>query len=82
MASLLEEINILDHWDYYERKVEPHITDKIVDWNCHFQHKNFIREFLKLSGKEEIINSFHIDVKNFEREIHTNSVFYLGCLFY
>lgn len=82
MASLLEEINILDNWDYYERKDEFCIDAKIVDWNSHSKHKEFIKEFLKISGKEEIVKFFRIDLEKFERLSHTNSVFFLGCLFY
>lgn len=81
MASLFEEINSLENWNYYTRENEFQI-ETIDNWNLDNKHKKFIEDFLKLSGKIEIINFFQIELDKFERTTHTNSVFFLGCLFY
>jgi len=83
MLSILEEINNLkdEEWDYYNRTSEfP--NQKINNWNIKEKHKKFIDNFLRLSGKMDINISFENILDNFERNIHTNSVFFLGCLFY
>lgn len=81
MASLFEEINNLENWNYYTRENKFQI-ETIDNWNLDKKHKNFIENFLKLSGKIEIISFFHIELDKFTRATHTNSVFFLGCLFY
>lgn len=81
MLNLFDEINGLEKWDYYSRKDEFSIK-KIDNWNFNRKHICFIEDFLKLSGKIGIINFFKIKLDYFERGAHTNSVFFLGCLFY
>jgi hypothetical protein len=83
MSSIFEEINNLEDkdWDYYNRTSEfP--NKKIDNWNVKQNHKVFIDNFLKLSEKMDINISFENVLDDFERDIHTNSVFFLGCLFY
>ena len=81
LPNLFKEINNLNNCDYYAREAEFQIT-RVNNWNLDNEHKNFIETFLKLSGKIEIINFFKIDLDRFTRFAHTNSVFFLGCLFY
>ena len=87
MKSLLEEIKHLNGWDYYDRGGEK---CQIQNWNDSFEQKKFIKDFLKISGKELVESHFFTDdlekvgisLDNFERATHTNSVFFLGCLLY
>lgn len=80
MKSILEEINNLKDWDYYKR--EEYKLDKIEDWNDENRHKEFIENFLKISDKALILGHLNINLDELSRKIHTNSVFFLGCLFY
>lgn len=83
MSSIFEEINNLENeeWDYYQRTSE--FQNKTIDnWNLKENHKAFIEDFLKLSGKMDINVSFENVLDDFERSTHTNNVFFLGCLFY
>lgn len=83
MSSIFEEINDLanEEWDYYKITSE-YPNRKINNWNVKENHKTFIEDFLKLSGKMDINVSFDNILKDFERSIHTNSVFFLGSLLY
>jgi len=81
LRSIFDEIEDLKNWDYYERK-EKYKLDKIEDWNDEDKHKKFIEAFLKFSGKEPIFEHLDIKLEELSRKIHTNSVFFLGCLFY
>ncbi len=82
MKSLLEEIKDLNGWDYYDRGGEK---CQIQNWNDSFEQKKFIKDFLKISGKELVESHFFTDdlekvgisLDNFERATHTNSVFFL-----
>ncbi|NOQ29986.1 MAG: hypothetical protein GQ570_02560 [Helicobacteraceae bacterium] len=81
MTSLLEKINTLNDYDDYKK--EESKSPKIDDWNNQTQHKNFIEYFLESSGKASIVKEFfQIDLNNFERATHTNSVFFVGTLLY
>jgi len=83
MSNIFEEINNLqdEDWDYYIRTSEfP--NKKIDDWTAKEDHKAFIENFLKLSGKIAINDSFKNVLDDFERSTHTNSVFFLGSLLY
>lgn len=83
MSSILEEINNLknEEWDYYKRTSE--FPNKTIDnWNIKENHKAFIDDFLRLSGKMDINVSFENILDDFERSTHTNSVFFLGSLLY
>lgn len=81
MQSIMQELNELKEWDYYKRKEEDKLSG-ILDWNNTEQHREFIENFLKISGKMSVLNHFDFALESFERAIHTNSVFFLGCLFY
>jgi hypothetical protein len=81
LKSILKEIEALKRWDYYERK-EEYKLDKVKDWNDENEHKKFIEDFLRISGKDVVLNHFSINLEQLSRKIHTNSVFFLGCLFY
>jgi hypothetical protein len=86
MKSLFQEIQDLKNWDYYNR------NDKceILNWNDNTKHQSFIKNFLKISGKELIESHFFttklrdagVSLANFERATHTNSVFFIGSLLY
>lgn len=89
MKSLLQEIKDLNGWDYYDNRNEEDKC-KILNWNDITEHQTFIKKFLKIGGKESIVEHFFpndlrdvgISLENFERATHTNSVFFLGCLLY
>ncbi len=85
MKSILNQIKSMKGWDYYPRKKEDFL-DHINDWNNHEEHKNFIKTFLRISGKSIIQNAFEeingLKLEKFERLEHINSVFFLGCLLY
>lgn len=78
MISLLKQINDLKNWDYYNRNN----NQKIQDWNDEQEHRKFIEDFFEISKKENILNDFKIKVNDLSRNIHTNSVYFLGALFY
>ena len=78
MISLLKQINDLKNWDYYNRKN----NQKIQDWNDEQEHRKFIEDFFEISKKENILNDFKIEIDDLSRPIHTNSVYFLGALFY
>ena len=78
MISLLKQINDLKNWDYYNRKN----NQKIQDWNDEQEHRKFIEDFFGISKKENILNDFKIEIDDLSRPIHTNSVYFLGALFY
>lgn len=76
MISLLKQINDLENWDYYDRAN----SEKIQDWNDENKHKKFIENFFEISSKDNILIDF--EVNDLSRHTHTNSVYFLGCLFY
>lgn len=81
-TSILKQINNLndEDWNYYQRTESS--LKKIDDWNEKEEHKDFINNFLKVSEKMAINTSFKDILSDFKRATHTNSVFFLGCLFY
>jgi len=86
MKSLFQEIQDLNNWDYYNRDQKSEISD----WNDNFKNQLFIKNFLKISGKESVVSHFFtrelsnagVSLENFERATHTNSVFFIGSLLY
>lgn len=90
MKSIYAHIQDLKpaEWDYYITRnvqTEQNSLLTIDDWNDKKENESFIEEYLRVSGKLEIINKFEnpkISLSNFERATHTNSVFFLGCIFY
>jgi len=82
MASILNLIRDKSLiWDYYDR--EDTIGCTLLDnWSCQVKHIEFIEEYLKIGGKEGVLSNFDFALKDFNRAIHTNTVFFLGCLFY
>ncbi len=87
MKSISEEIIALerDEWDYYhDREINKAVNNLTVPFvhNDAQEHYNFIEEYFKIGGKGDVYNSFKIDRKTFDRPEHTNSVFFIGCLFY
>ncbi|MFW2555577.1 hypothetical protein [Aliarcobacter butzleri] len=78
MKSIFQEISELRNWDYYERDN----CEKIQDWNDENKHKEFIKTFFEISKKDNILNNFKIEIDDLSRNIHTNSVYFLGALFY
>lgn len=86
MRTLYEELNALVNWDYYNREDEL----RILDWNDNYKHQDFIKNFLKISGKELLVSHFFnaeysslgISLDSFQRATHTNSVFFIGSLLY
>lgn len=90
MKSIYAHIQDLKpkEWDYYITRnvqTEQNSLLTIDDWNNKKEHESFIEEYLRVSGKLEIINNFEnpkISLNNFQRAAHTNSVFFLGCIFY
>ena len=90
MKSIYSHIEDLkrEEWDYYKTRnlqSEQNILSTIKNWNDKKENESFIEEYLRVSGKLEIINKFEnpkISSNNFQRAAHTNSVFFLGCIFY
>lgn len=90
MKSIYNHIQDLqpEEWDYYITRnvqTEQNSLLTIDDWNNKKEHESFIEEYLRVSGKLEIIKNFEnpkISSNNFQRAAHTNSVFFLGCIFY
>lgn len=80
MSSIFTEIKNLRNWDYYERN--EYKLEKIKDWDDEYCHEKFIENFLIYSEKDCILEHFDIKLKDLSRKKHTNSVFFLGCLFY
>lgn len=86
IKSLYDEIKDLDNWNYYFKDEKC----KKPAWNTNTEHQQFIENFLKTSGKESILDDFftedlkksNVKFNNFDRAIHTNSVFFIGCLLY
>lgn len=86
MKSLFQEIQDLKNWDYYNRDDKCEISN----WNDNSKHQKFIKDFLKISGKQLVESHFFtnelrdagISLDNFERATHTNSVFFIGSLLY
>ncbi len=85
MTTLKKQYEQLEKWDYYKRGANNTVR-KIDDWKNRNEHKKFIAEFLKISGKDIIKDTFEnindTNLEKFERLDHINSVFFLGCLFY
>ncbi len=85
MPTLKKQYEQLKQWDYYKRESSDTVR-KIDDWDNTDEHKKFIEEFLKISGKETVKDIFekinNTNLEDFERLDHINSVFFIGCLFY
>lgn len=82
MTTLLDAYRNLDNsvWDYYEGyrksgRLRGPFTDRL---NSSQTHQDFIRNYYRLSGKEEMIHQFGDHMLYDERAFHTNSVFFLG----
>jgi hypothetical protein len=90
MNSIYDHIQGLDQeeWDYYTKRDNQEVQEslsKINDWDDKDEHSHFIKEYLLIAGKLEVIQKFEINkinLKSFERNAHTNSVFFLGCILY
>lgn len=81
MKSIFTLINNLNNNNYY--KIEKF---NIKNWDDKEEHKKLIEAFFFNSKKMNIITSFaedfNLNLNNFDRATHTNSVFFLGCLLY
>jgi len=86
MQSIFNMISILNNneWDYYNKRgtngLDIDISIPFVDDNQN-GHLEFIENYFKIGGKGDIFETFNI-TDTFDRPAHTNSVFFLGCLFY
>ena len=69
-------------WDYYDGFRTGGGTDNpfITHPDSVDSHRQFIREYFRLSGKLEVLMHFGQDLLYEERAFHTNSVFFLGLL--
>ncbi len=81
MKSIYQHIMDLDQeeWDYYFPKEQ---IQNIQNWNDTNEHKNFITKYLQRGEKEDVLKAFNFPLQDFKRASHTNSVFFLGCIFY
>lgn len=81
MKSIYEHIQDLktEEWDYYFPNEE---FLNIQNWSDNDEHKRFIEKYLQRGQKEEVLKHFNFSLQDFKREAHTNSVFFLGCVFY
>lgn len=81
MKSIYEHIQDLkiEEWDYYFPNEE---ILNIQNWSDNDEHKEFIKKYLQRGQKEEVLKHFNFSLQDFKREAHTNSVFFLGCVFY
>lgn len=89
MKNLFEYFEMLEPqaWDYYATRDKQNTQESLsqkFNWNNVEDHSEFIKEYLKIAGKQEVIQKFKIKniPFNFERYAHTNSVFFLGCVLY
>lgn len=85
MVTLLDSYTNLDEkvWDYYN-SINPDATldNPFSEYGDHLvNHKNFIEKYFGFSGKRKVLDDFkqHFP-SNYERAIHTNSVFFFGIL--
>lgn len=75
-------------WDYYSNRDKQENQENlslIENWNDAINHVNFIQEYLRISGKMEVIQNFEysgLTLNSFPRAAHTNSAFFLGCVLY
>ena len=63
MKSIYSHIEDLkrEEWDYYKTRnlqSEQNILSTIKNWNDKKENESFIEEYLRVSGKLEIINKF------------------------
>jgi hypothetical protein len=81
VKSIYEHIQDLktEEWDYYFPNEE---ILNIQNWSDNDEHKEFIKKYLQRGQKEEVLKHFNFSLQGFKREAHTNSVFFLGCIFY
>ncbi len=87
METILDKIKSLDSddWDYYQDRDSNKMANNLSEPFTHNHediHRNFIEEYFKIAGKGQVYDSFNINVNNFRRPMHTNSVFFIGCLLY
>ncbi len=77
MISLLEHIKDLElhEWQYYTKDGKS--TNPFLDNS----YDTFISNYLSDGWKQSILKKFEFTIGK-DREIHTISVFFLGCLFY
>jgi hypothetical protein len=82
MKSIFEHFNSLksQDWDYYG---ENNKNKLLESYSIKSKHIEFIKNYLKAGEKQDIFLYFdNFDIETFDRAIHTNGVFFLGCLFY
>lgn len=65
-------------WNYYERNG---LNGK-NPFRYDISHQEFIKQYLKDGDKLFVYAEFESIISRFKRHEHTNSVFFLGCLFY
>ena len=87
MKSIYEELVALKvgEWDYYLDRGESELDESIefpFIQNNQSIHLKFIENYFKIGGKGDVYESFKVDEYDFDRPAHTNSVFFIGCLFY
>lgn len=59
MKTILEEIQELKNWDYYERETKYELN-KIEDWNDEKKHEEFIEKFLLISEINKDVKSIEV----------------------
>ncbi len=88
MHNLLERIIELKNseWDYYSDRIHDELSTDLSnpfkDGVDRRQHFTFIETYFKIAGKGDVFEYFSLNEDVFNRAIHTNSVFFLGCLLY
>jgi len=81
MKSILNHImELSDHeYKYYTQSNASINTMNSANTNEHIQ---FIFDYFSDGGKYEVVDDFFNYKGDLKRSIHTNSIFFLGCLFY
>ncbi len=84
MKSLLDHILELkpNNWDYYKKRTNSNFSPNIMKSSKQEDHKYFFVQYFVDGEKSEILNDFFNAQDDFKRSIHTNSIFFLGCLLY
>ncbi len=85
MVTILDSYTNLDEkiWDYYNSiNPDASLINPFSEYGDHLiNHKNFIEKYFGFSGKRKILDDFKkYFPTNYERAIHTNSVFFFGIL--
>ena len=80
MKSIYDHFTELtnNQWNYYQGNK----LNGRKPFSKNISHKEFIEQYLKDGEKSFVYSEFEPIISNFKRYEHTNSVFFLGCVFF